>query len=66
MYEAPDHNDSRRMLIAIYDIFGFSHPNMMQITDHMGLQGDGFRSVLPDVFRGRYWTAPTPELSVQF
>jgi len=42
IYEAPDNVDKRRMLIAVYDIFGFSHPNMKQISDLMALQAGGF------------------------
>lgn len=55
VYEAPDNVDKRRMLIGVYDIFGLSHPNMKQITDLMALQAGGFRTVLPDFFRGNNW-----------
>lgn len=54
IYEAPDNVNRRRMLIAVYDIFGFSHPNIKQITDLMALQGGGFRTILPDFFRGQH------------
>lgn len=54
IYEAPDNVNKRRMLIAVYDVFGFSSPNMMQITDLMALQAGGFRTVLPDFFRGQH------------
>lgn len=54
VYEAPDNINRRRMIIAVYDIFGFSMPNMMQITDLMALQAGGFRTILPDFFRGQH------------
>lgn len=54
IYEAPDNVDKRRMLIAVYDIFGFSHPNMKQISDLMALEAGGFRVILPDFFRGQH------------
>lgn len=60
VYEAPDHIDSRRLLIAVYDIFAFSNTNMMQVTDIMATQYNGFRAVLPDFFRGEYWDLSTP------
>jgi len=60
VYEAADNLNSRRVLIAIYDIFGLSHPNMKQITDHMALQLGGFRAVLPDFFRGENWDLNVP------
>jgi len=60
VYEAADHVDSRRLLIGVYDIFGFENNNMKQITDVMAIQYDGFRSVLPDFFRGESWGLETP------
>lgn len=42
------------MIIAVYDIFGFSLPNMQQITDLVALQAGGFRAILPDFFRGQH------------
>jgi len=60
VYEAADNLDKRRLLIAIYDIFGLSHPNMKQVTDLMALQNDGFRAVMPDFFRGENWDLNTP------
>ncbi|XP_037040525.1 uncharacterized protein LOC119077418 [Bradysia coprophila] len=60
VYEAPDNVNSRRMLIGVYDIAGFSHPNMQQITDLMALEAGGFRAVLPDFFRGQSWDFSTP------
>lgn len=58
VYEAPDNTDKRRMLIGVYDIFGFSHPNMQQVTDHMARQAGGFKTVLLDFFRGQHWSGP--------
>lgn len=55
VYEAPGNVDRRRLLIAVYDIFGFATNNMKQITDQMSLQYGGFRAVLPDFFRGDHW-----------
>lgn len=52
MYEAVDNINSRRLLIAVYDIFGFENSNMKQVTDRMAVQHGGFRVVLPDFFRG--------------
>lgn len=60
VYEAADNANNRRMLIGVYDIFAFSHPNMKQITDHMALQAGGFRAILPDFFRNDYWDLNTP------
>lgn len=60
VYEAADNVDKRRMLIGVYDIFGFSNPNMKQVTDHLALQAGGFRAVLPDFFRGESWDLSTP------
>jgi len=60
VYEAADNLGSRRVLIAIYDIFGLSHPNMKQITDHMALQNNGFRTIMPDFFRGESWDLNVP------
>jgi len=61
VYEAADHLDKRRVLINIYDIFGFSNPNLQQVTDVMANQYNGFRAVLPDFFRGAYWNPGGPE-----
>lgn len=60
VYESPDNVDNRRMLIGVYDIFGFANYNMKQVTDQMGLQAGGFRAILPDFFRGDYWGLNTP------
>lgn len=60
VYEAPDNVNRRRMIIGVYDIFGFSHPNMQQVTDLMALQAGGFKVVLPDFFRGEHWPPNTP------
>lgn len=60
VYEAADNVNSRRLLIGVYDIFGFANSNMKQITDHMALQAGGFRAVLPDFFRGDYWDLNAP------
>jgi len=60
VYEAADNLDKKRLVIAIYDIFGLSHPNMKQVTDHVALQNDGFRTVMPDFFRGESWDLNTP------
>ncbi|KAJ6642236.1 putative AIM2 family protein C30D10.14 [Pseudolycoriella hygida] len=65
VYEAPDNVNRRRMLIGVYDIFGFANSNMKQITDHMALQAGGFRAVLPDFFRGDNWDLNTPIDPVQ-
>lgn len=60
VYEAPDNVHKRRMLIGVYDVFGFSHSNMMQITDMMALQAGGFRAILPDFFRGESMDLNSP------
>lgn len=65
VYEAPDNANSRRMIIIIHDIFGgFLETNMMQVTDVMALQG--FRTVLPNFFRGEGWDRSIPVEWVQF
>ncbi len=51
-YEAPDNVNKNRMLIAVYDIFGFTNENLMQVTDQIAVQSGGFRAILPDFFRG--------------
>lgn len=55
VYEAIDNIDKKRLLIAVYDIFGFANTNMKQVTDQMAVQYGGFRVVLPDFFRGDHW-----------
>jgi len=61
VYEAPDNVNSRRMLIGIHDIFGFSNnTHTRQVADAMALQFGGFRVVLPDFFRGEGWDRNWP------
>lgn len=55
VYETIDNIDKKRLLIAVYDIFGFGNTNMHQVTDQMAVQNGGFRVVLPDFFRGDHW-----------
>lgn len=55
VYEAIDNIDKKRMIIAVYDIFGWASNNMKQVTDQVALQYGGFRVVLPDFFRGDHW-----------
>lgn len=51
-YDPPDNVNKNRMLVAVYDIYGFTYSNLMQVTDQMALQSGGFRAILPDFFRG--------------
>jgi len=51
-YEAPENVNEQRMLIAVYDIFGFGSENLKHVTDQLAIQSGGFRAVLPDFFRG--------------
>jgi len=39
------------LLIAAYDIFGFSHPSIKQFCDKLASSGK-FRVAMPDFFRG--------------
>lgn len=52
VYES-DHRSSRRLLIAIHDIFGMSN-NAKQVVDELS-ELYNFRVILPDVFRGFPW-----------
>lgn len=51
-YEPPGNVNRNRMLIAVYDIYGFTYSNLMQVADQISLQSGGFRAILPDFFRG--------------
>lgn len=42
--------ESNRILIAIYDVFGF-HTNTKQVADQLGKLGD-YHIVMPDFYRG--------------
>lgn len=42
-------NNSKKLLICVYDIFGV-HPNIRQVSETLALAG--FRVVVPDFFRG--------------
>lgn len=42
-------NNSKKLLICVYDIFGV-HPNLRQVSETIALAG--FRVVVPDFFRG--------------
>ena len=46
--------DNDRVIIVIYDIFGF-HPNTKQVADRVAEMGD-FRLVMPDFFRSDPWS----------
>jgi len=53
-----------RVLICVYDIFGF-HPVTKQVCDR--LSAAGFRLVMPDFWRGKPWKKenfPPPDFSV--
>lgn len=52
VYEAQNRT-AKRVLIAVYDIFGLS-TNMKQVVDQVSELYD-FRVVMPDFFRGIYW-----------
>jgi len=52
VYES-DNRSSKRLLIAVYDIFGFSD-NMKEVVDTIA-DLYGFRVVMPDFFRGFWW-----------
>lgn len=43
-------SSSNRVLISVYDIFGF-HENTKQVADILAAEG-GYRIVMPDYFRG--------------
>jgi len=64
VYEAPENNAKKRMLIAVYDIFGLSSDNVKQVADEMALQSGGFRVALPDFYRGESWDS-APETNLQ-
>ena len=53
IYETGDAT-SKRLLISVYDIFGF-HPNSKQLCDKIGQTG--FRVIMPDFFRGSPWNS---------
>lgn len=54
-YEAPNNVNKKRMLIGVYDIYGFSNQNLKQVADQLAVQSGGFLIVVPDFFRGDYW-----------
>jgi len=54
-YEAPNNVNRKRMLIAGYDVHGFSYSNLKHVVDQMAVQNGGFRAILPDYFRGDDW-----------
>lgn len=43
-------NNSKKLLICVYDIFGV-HENIRQVSETLALAG--FRVVIPDFFRGK-------------
>lgn len=49
IYESPNKNGSKTLLITMYDIFGF-HPHVKYISDE--LAESGFRVIIPDILRG--------------
>jgi len=53
VYES-DNRSAKRLLIGVYDIFGFANDNMKEVVDTIAQLYD-FRVVLPDFFRGTYW-----------
>lgn len=58
IYEAPydESNKPNKLLICAYDIFGF-HPNTKEVCDLLATTADsGFRVILPDFYRGDYWS----------
>ncbi len=54
-YDPPNNINKKRMLIGVYDIFGWGYPNLKQVTDQLATQSGGFMAVLPDFFRGDNW-----------
>ncbi|KAJ6637566.1 putative AIM2 family protein C30D10.14 [Pseudolycoriella hygida] len=54
-YEAPHNMNPNRLLIGVYDIYGFNYENLKQVADQMAVQSSGFKVVLPDFFRGDAW-----------
>ncbi len=49
-------NNSKKLLICVYDIFGV-HPNIRQVSETISLAG--FRVVIPDFFRENPITTET-------
>ncbi|KAJ6638609.1 putative AIM2 family protein C30D10.14 [Pseudolycoriella hygida] len=54
VYEFEDENNQRtnRLLLGVYDIYGFAYQNLKQVIDEMAVQSGGFKVILPDFFRG--------------
>lgn len=50
-YEVPDNENHYRMLVGVYDIYGFAYDNLKQVMDQMAEQSGGFRVILPDFYR---------------
>ncbi|XP_037045735.1 carboxymethylenebutenolidase homolog [Bradysia coprophila] len=51
-YEVPNNQNRSRMLVGVYDIYGFAYENLKQVMDQMAEQSGGFRVVMPDFYRG--------------
>jgi len=54
IYEAPNKN-ATRLVINVYDIFGFANDNLKQVSDKFSVENGGFRTVEPDFYRGQSW-----------
>lgn len=50
-YEAPNNQNKNRMLVGVYDIYGFAYENLKQVIDEMAVQSGGFRAILPKVYK---------------
>jgi len=60
-YEPPGIENRNRMLIGVYDIYGFVYPNIKQVVDKMANESGGFRAILPDFYRNDSWN---PDLNL--
>jgi len=55
IYETTTVKNPERVLIGVYDIFGFSSDNVKQVSDRISEQNGNFTVVLPDFYRGESW-----------
>lgn len=54
IYETTEKN-STRLIISIYDAFGFSNNNVKEVADRLSKVQGGFRVIVPDFYRGEFW-----------